>query len=97
MSTLKDIIHYVLGKTDWMKTAVGLFFLYLFDKLVNHLLETPIPIENSEVVLFTAGEIAGAALTIAAYYFGSSKGSQDKSETIKRHIADDKRNEQTTE
>lgn len=88
MSTLKDIIHYVLGKTDWMKTAVGLFILYLLDKLLTHLLESPIPAENNEVVLFTAGEITGSALTIVVYYFGSSKGSQDKSETIKKHIVD---------
>lgn len=88
MNTLKDIIHYVLGKTDWMKTTVGLFILYLLDKLLSHLLESPIPAENNEVALFTAGEITGSALTIVVYYFGSSKGSQDKSETIKKHIVD---------
>lgn len=88
MNTLKDIIHYVLGKTDWMKTAVGLFFLYVFYKVIDYLLHNAIPRENSEVVLFMAGEVAGAALTICVYYFGSSKGSQDKSETIKKHIND---------
>lgn len=88
MNTLKDIINNFLWKTDWMKTAVGLFILYLLDKLLTHLLESPIPAENNEVVLFTAGEITGSALTIVVYYFGSSKGSQDKSETIKKHIVD---------
>lgn len=88
MSTLKDIIHYVLGKTDWMKTYVGISFVNVFIFLVVWLITRPIPKENTEILHFVAGEVSGVALAIASYYFGSSKGSQDKAETIKKHIND---------
>lgn len=90
MNTLKDIVHYALGKTDWMKTYVGISFVNVFIFLVVWLITRPIPEGNSEILHFVAGEVSGVALAIATYYFGSSKGSQDKSETIKKHITDQK-------
>lgn len=88
MNTLKDIIHYVLGKTDWMKTMVGMSFVGIFLFTVVYVLTRKIPTENTEIAHFVAGEVSGVALTIAAYYFGSSKGSQDKAETIKKHMSE---------
>lgn len=80
---LKDIVHYVLSKTDWMKTFVGISFVSLFVFTVVYILTQSIPDSNREIAHFIAGEVAGAALTIAAYYFGSSKGSQEKQNIIR--------------
>jgi len=90
MNTLKDIINNFLGRTDWMKTFVGISFVSLFIFTVVYILTRAIPEGNREIAHFISGEVAGVALTIAVYYFGSSKGSQDKSETIKKHITDQK-------
>lgn len=77
-------------KTDWMKTFVGISFTLLFMFSVNYILMSPIPDANREIAHFIAGEVSGVALTIATYYYGSSKGSQEKTEMIK------KQNEKTT-
>lgn len=76
-------IKYVLHKTDWMKTFVGITFVLLFTFLVIWVIMKPIPEGNREIALFVAGEVAGVALTIASFYYGSSKGSQEKAEHLK--------------
>lgn len=73
-----------MAKTDWMKTIVGLVFIGVFSFTVVYILKKPVPEGNREIAHFMMGEVAGVALTIASYYFGSSKGSHDKTEIIKQ-------------
>lgn len=79
------------AKTDWMKTIVGLTFVWVFCYTAVRILNYAIPETNREIAHFMMGEIAGVALTIASFYFGSSKGSQEKQRTIDK-ITDDKIN-----
>ena len=84
MNTLKEILNYLIAKTDWMKTIVGLTFVSVFSYTVVYILQHAVPEGNREIAHFMMGEISGVALTIAAYYFGSSKGSQDKTKIIEK-------------
>jgi hypothetical protein len=65
-----------------MKTFVGMSFVGIFLFTVVHVLKSEIPEGNREIAHIILGEVAGAALTIAAFYYGSSKGSQEKQEII---------------
>ena len=59
------------------------------------LLTTEVPVENQNVINVALGVILGLSSTIVTYYFGSSKGSSDKSSaaeeaiTIGRIISDE--------
>ncbi len=83
---LKTILLDRLKKVDTMKTVVGIVFMSIFAFTVVYILKTPVPKENTEIAHFMMGEVSGVALTIASYYFGSSKGSQEKSEALHKQI-----------
>lgn len=81
---MRDVITKIFEKMDWMKTFVGVSFVSIFIYMVVYVLKSDIPKDNSEIAHFIAGEVSGAALAIANFYFGSSKGSQEKQEIIKQ-------------
>lgn len=80
---MKDIIHFLIAKTDWMKTFVGIVIITVFSSVVLYIMKYEIPEGNREIAHFMLGEVSGVALAIATYYFGSSKGSQEKTQIIK--------------
>ena len=86
---MKEFLQAMVVKTDWMKTFVGAAFVGLFVFSVCYVLMLAVPEGNREIAHFMIGEVSGVALTIAAYYFGSSKGSQEKQRTLDK-ISDDK-------
>lgn len=73
-----------LFKTDWMKTFVGMVVMNVFVLVVVWLLMKPVPTENKEIIHLIIGEVVGMALMLPNYYFGSSKGSQEKQKTLDR-------------
>ncbi len=77
------------AKTDWMKTFVGLSVIAIFGTQALYMLKYEIPEANKEIVHFMLGTMDGSLLTIIAYYFGSSKGSQEKQRTLDK-ITDEK-------
>lgn len=79
---MKEVLNYLVMKTDWMKTFVGVTFVTVTAWCVYKVFTTDIPIRNTEIVHFMAGEVFGITLSIAQFYFGSSKGSQQKQEII---------------
>lgn len=83
---LKELFLERLKKVDTMKTIVGIVFISIFAFTVVYILKTPVPKDNTEIAHFMMGEVSGVALTIASYYFGSSKGSQEKSTAINKQI-----------
>jgi hypothetical protein len=68
----EKIIQYCFG---------GLVVLGLF-VVMGLLLWKPIPPENKSTFEIIAGALTGSVITVIAYYFGSSKGSADKSEMM---------------
>lgn len=79
---MKEILHDYLKKVDLMKTITGLIILFIFSVLVYKLITTELPERNREVVVHVLGIIEGAVMAIVTFYYGSSKGSQQKQEII---------------
>ena len=72
MDKLKEISQYVLGGL----VAVG-FFVLIFA-----LIKVEIPQANSDVLNLVVGALIGSFTTIVSYFFGSSKGSSDKTKML---------------
>lgn len=70
------------GKTDWLMYATGITGLGTFVALVYSVLFRELP--ESAIVHQLIGLVEGVAITIFAYYFGTSKSSKDKDEIIKK-------------
>lgn len=79
-----EVIIKFIEKTDWMKTIVGLSILTIFSFLVYMVFEYELTDTKENIIIHIVGVIEGVVLTIANYYFGSSKGSQDKTDIIKQ-------------
>jgi hypothetical protein len=74
MKNTKDIFQYVLGGT----IVIG-FFLLLY-MLINN----EIPVANSEVLNLVIGALIGSFATVVGYFYGSSKGSSEKTELLNK-------------
>jgi steroid 5-alpha reductase family enzyme len=67
------------GALNISKTIFGMLFVF-----VILLFFVTIPTGNSEIVYMTFGTFIGIVGTVAAFYFGSSSGSKEKSDGIMR-------------
>ena len=67
----------------------GLLALCFF-LLVILLIYKPIPEANKSTIDIVIGALAGSFVTIISYYFGSSKGSADKTDAINKQIENEK-------
>ena len=72
MEKIKEISLYVLGAL----IAIGFFALLYI------LVYKSIPVENKDVLNLVIGALIGSFTTVVSYFFGSSKGSSDKTKLI---------------
>lgn len=77
-----EIVKEYLSRLDIMKSLVGFTVMGIFFILVNALIVREMPLGNREIVIHILGIIEGAVMTIVNFYYGSSKGSQKKTDTI---------------
>jgi hypothetical protein len=70
------------GKRDWFQTIVGSIGLIMLGFVLYVLVYKHIPDDNKTLFMHFIGIIEGVALSIFNYYFGSSKGSSDKTKLI---------------
>jgi hypothetical protein len=70
----KDLPMYILGGLITL-----CFFIVLYLLIIN-----PIPIDNRDVLYLIIGALIGFEGAIVNYYYGSSKGSADKNDLIKK-------------
>ena len=68
MKTSKDIFQYVLGSL----IVTGFFVLLIV------LVYSSVPTENKEILNLVIGALIGNFGAVVSYYYGSSKGSADK-------------------
>jgi len=68
------------GKMDWMMKAVGLVVLTLLCFTVVSIFF--FELKNENMAHLVLGEILGLSTGLVAYYFGSSKGSSDKTKLL---------------
>ena len=71
-----------IGKFDFMFYLSGITGLAAFGFVIYVLVYVELKQGNKELFVHLLGLIEGVALSIFAYYFGSSKGSQEKQKTI---------------
>lgn len=69
------------GNTDWMLYSVGGTILLSFIATVVVILSGT-PTSDSKMLHLVVGEVMSLVSLIVGYYFGSSRGSKDKQETI---------------
>jgi uncharacterized membrane protein len=74
----------MFAKADWMKTIVGISIIGIFSFMVYMIFAYDMSDTKETIIVHVLGIIEGMLIMIGNYYFGSSKGSQDKQEIIKQ-------------
>jgi uncharacterized BrkB/YihY/UPF0761 family membrane protein len=74
MKDLKTTFQYILAAL----IIVGFFMLMI------GLVYTAVPDVNKDLLNLVTGALIGSFATIVGYFFGSSKGSADKNELLKK-------------
>lgn len=72
-----------LGHVDWMMYFTGIIGLAAFAFILYVLVYISIPEHNRDLFIHAIGMVEGVAVSIFSYYFGSSKGSTDKTKLLK--------------
>jgi len=67
-----------------MQLVLGSIIVALFFSIIGLLFFFEPPYENLQIINILIGSVCGAFVTIISYYFGSSKGSQDKTEAMQK-------------
>lgn len=70
------------GKRDWTTPIMAYVITSVFVAASAYVFKFPIPKENANIVWFLLGQISGFMAAVVTYYFGSSRGSADKNDTI---------------
>lgn len=70
----QEIFQYVMGAT-----IIVCFFVVILLLIFNGM-----PTENTEVLYLAIGALIGFAGSVINYHYGSSKGSADKTEMLKK-------------
>ena len=74
MKNFKDAAMYVLGA----------FIVLGFFGLLGLLIYNGVPEQNTDLLNIGIGSLLAAFATVVGYFYGSSKGSSDKNELIKK-------------
>jgi drug/metabolite transporter (DMT)-like permease len=74
MKMTQNIYQYILGTLLVLALLFLLYFLFTKD----------IPDANRNLLSLLVGALIGSVTTIVQYYFGSSKGSSDKDELLRK-------------
>jgi len=78
----REVQYVKANRVDWMMIFAGATALCVFIALVIAVLIWPDSYKDSPIFHQLMGVIEGVALTIFAYYYGSSKGSSDKTKIL---------------
>jgi hypothetical protein len=76
-------------KTITFKHIFGAFMVLYFGIIIYSLAFREIPESNREIFVHMLGILEGVIVTIGGYYYGSSQGSKQKSETIESELKKD--------
>lgn len=70
----KEIFMYGLGALATLVFLVLMVIVFIY----------PVPEVNHDLALFLLGQFAGIVVMVYSYFYGSSKGSADKTETVNK-------------
>lgn len=74
-----------MKKQEIAMYILGGFIVAGFFALLGMLIYNPAPSENSNLLNIVIGALIGAFMTVVGYYYGSSKGSADKNDLIRKN------------
>ncbi|MCO6501359.1 MAG: hypothetical protein J5I47_13420 [Vicingus serpentipes] len=80
----REVEYVKMGRTDWMQVIVGVLGLIMLGFNLYAIVFLNIPADNKTLFTHFMGIIEGVALSIFGYYFGSSKGSKDKTNLLSK-------------
>jgi hypothetical protein len=72
------------GHVDWMMYFVCIIGLAAFSFILYVLVYNSIPDANRDLFIHAIGMVEGVAVSIFSYYFGSSKGSAEKTKLLQQ-------------
>ena len=81
----REVEYVKAGKRDWMMMSAGITALGTFIFIVVVAVYKPDVFEKNPVLHQIVGMVEGVALTIFGYYYGSSKGSADKTKLLNKN------------
>lgn len=67
----------------WMKAAIVFGVLAIYALVIAGLFTWTIPADNRDIAYMVVGGLTAIVTTIVNFFFGSSKSSDDKNDTIK--------------
>ena len=79
---MKEIVKEFLAKIDILQLSVGILVMGAFLLITYALIYIPIPPQNQAALNILLGIISAGVGSLVGYYFGSSKGSQKKTDLI---------------
>jgi CDP-diglyceride synthetase len=65
-----------------LKAYLAILAIIAFIALMYHLLYTKVPAENNDVMMILVGALIAIVKDLYGYYFGTSEGSQRKTELL---------------
>jgi len=71
------------GKYNWPLYVIASVVFIGFFITMFLLFKIPLIIANKDIIVYTIGALQSAFITVVAYFFGSSKGSSDKTDILK--------------
>lgn len=74
-----------MGKSNWFHYFVGISIILLLGCVLYVLVFMTVPTDNRDLFNHFVGIIEGAVLTVFTYEFGSSKGSKQKTEMLRKN------------
>lgn len=69
-------------KTDYMRAVLALALLLSFQVALGALFKWQVPETNRDMVIYMLGQLSGMVTTALAFYFATSKSSQEKNAVI---------------
>ena len=79
-------LYDLLQKVDLIKLGIAFTVMICLNAIVMALITKEIPEGNREIIIHTLGLIEGVIVSIAAYYWGSSSGSKEKTDAMSRAL-----------
>lgn len=76
-------------KGDWFRAGLALVLVLSFQLALAALFRFQVPQSNRDMVIYMLGQLSGMVTTALAFYFATSKSSQDKNAVIAAVAAHD--------
>lgn len=71
-----------MSRSDVTRTTLAAIVLLAFNLSLAALFRFEVPETNRDMVIYMLGQLSGMATTALAFYFGTSRSSQEKNEVI---------------